>query len=154
MTIFCCSSRTNPIWTIVQMTWPLSLNTRLRSHRPSRPDDPEIIYFCSNRIWQQIALWLRTGHSPLQAHMHRVGRADHPFCPHCPSTPEGRRHFLLECPAYETERTQYITPIIDPHGVLGSRSDPHLVDFLLRSSNIDVIRIFIFRQDTICKTST
>ena len=112
---------------------------RLRSHRPTQPDDPEPIYSCSDRSRQQIALWLRTGHSPLQAHMHRVGRADDPFCPHCPSTPEGRRHFLLECPAFETERTQYITPIIDPHGVLRSRSDPHLVDFLLRSSNIGAV---------------
>ncbi|KAG9223182.1 hypothetical protein CCMSSC00406_0000129 [Pleurotus cornucopiae] len=47
---------------------------------------------------------LRTGHVPLNQHLHRIKKADSPYCPHCNDKEESVRHYLIECPAYDTER--------------------------------------------------
>ena len=108
---------------------------RLRSHRPQAPDDPKHIYDNPCRFSQQVALWLRTGHSPLAGHQHRVGHGSDPYCQHCPRDVEGRRHFLLECPAYERLRQIWIDPILAR--VSMPRSNPFAIDCLLHSDNID-----------------
>lgn len=53
-----------------------------------------------------LLIQLRTGHAPLQAHLHRIHRADSPNCPHCEDRPETVRHFLIECPHYRVARTR------------------------------------------------
>lgn len=37
---------------------------------------------------------LRTGHAPLNRHLHRLGKVENPFCLHCPDTEEMVHHFL------------------------------------------------------------
>lgn len=49
---------------------------------------------------------LRTGHIPLNYHLHRIKKADSPLCPHCNNKEETVRHFLTECPAYDIERKE------------------------------------------------
>lgn len=49
---------------------------------------------------------LRTGHVPLNYHLHRIKKADSPFCPHCNDKEETIHHYLIECPAYDAERMQ------------------------------------------------
>ena len=54
----------------------LEKRPRLRSHRPQghfrSSDRPEKIYSITSRHRQQVALWLRSGHSPLNKHLCRV----------------------------------------------------------------------------------
>ncbi|KAJ3781019.1 hypothetical protein GGU10DRAFT_278322 [Lentinula aff. detonsa] len=45
-----------------------------------------------------ILFQLRSGHAPLNHHLHRLKKAGSPNCPRCD------HHFLLECPAYRRER--------------------------------------------------
>ena len=40
---------------------------------------------------------LRTGHVPLNQHLHRIGRSDTPYCQHCPDAVENVAHLLLFC---------------------------------------------------------
>ncbi|EJD43444.1 hypothetical protein AURDEDRAFT_66433, partial [Auricularia subglabra TFB-10046 SS5] len=47
---------------------------------------------------------LRMGHAPLNRHLHRIKRHDHPTCDACGTAPESVRHFLLECPQYRLQR--------------------------------------------------
>ena len=57
---------------------------------------------------------LRTGHIGLNKHLHRMGKAESPDCPHCAGIPETVLHFLIQCPAYEAHRREI-------HGRLSSR---------------------------------
>ena len=125
---------------------------RLRSHRPSYADQPKALYNTPFRYDQQLTIWLRTGHSPLQAHMHRTGRADDPFCQHCSQQPEGRRHLILECPKYETLRRALIDPILARHqGCPMQRSDPLAIDFLLEDENIQDVIVFCRQSGRFCR---
>ena len=47
---------------------------------------------------------LRTGHAPLNKHLHRINCADSPLCPACEEGEESVFHFLMRCPAYERQR--------------------------------------------------
>ena len=47
---------------------------------------------------------LRTGHVPLQKHLHRIGHADSPICPACQSSEETVHHYLMTCPAHNSHR--------------------------------------------------
>jgi hypothetical protein len=44
---------------------------------------------------------LRTGHAPLNKHLHRIGCVDSPICPACEEAQETVLHLLIACPAYE-----------------------------------------------------
>ena len=57
-----------------------------------------------NRRQQSVLVQLRTGHVPLQQHLHRIKRAPSPMCPACNRTEETVFHFLMACPAYEGAR--------------------------------------------------
>ncbi|KAG2110109.1 hypothetical protein DEU56DRAFT_705387, partial [Suillus clintonianus] len=37
---------------------------------------------------------------PLHHHLHRIGKALSPRCPHCPNLDETVSHVLLDCPSY------------------------------------------------------
>ncbi|KAI6004652.1 hypothetical protein EDD15DRAFT_2150398, partial [Pisolithus albus] len=48
---------------------------------------------------------LRTGHIPLNLHLHRLQKSDTPNCLQCDSaTPEDVHHYLFQCPRYIRER--------------------------------------------------
>jgi len=47
---------------------------------------------------------LRTGHIPLNHHLHRISRSDTPVCPACRQQVETVHHFILTCPAHERQR--------------------------------------------------
>lgn len=55
-----------------------------------------------------ILVQIRLGHIPLNQHLHRIWKADTPFCPNCSKngkqTIESVKHFILECPTYAKER--------------------------------------------------
>ncbi|EJD46539.1 hypothetical protein AURDEDRAFT_39503, partial [Auricularia subglabra TFB-10046 SS5] len=47
---------------------------------------------------------LRIGHAPLNKHLHRIKRHEHPTCDACGAAPESVRHYLLECRQYRPYR--------------------------------------------------
>lgn len=47
---------------------------------------------------------LRTGHVPLNGHLHRIGSAESPNCGTCKSTRETVHHYLMVCPRYSRQR--------------------------------------------------
>ncbi|KAG2110706.1 hypothetical protein DEU56DRAFT_749788 [Suillus clintonianus] len=47
---------------------------------------------------------LRTGHAPLNKHLHRIRGAETPTCPACEESEETVHHYLMECPAYRAQR--------------------------------------------------
>ena len=49
---------------------------------------------------------LRTGHAPLNFHLHRITKADSPSCPQCGHPRETVAHLLLDCPEYEGARAR------------------------------------------------
>ncbi|KAJ3925073.1 MAG: hypothetical protein NXY57DRAFT_873969, partial [Lentinula lateritia] len=50
---------------------------------------------------------LRTGHIPLQKHLHRIHQADTPICPCCKQQPETVFHYLFQCPAHRRARDHF-----------------------------------------------
>ncbi|KAF8584210.1 hypothetical protein K439DRAFT_1346665, partial [Ramaria rubella] len=51
-------------------------------------------------------LQLRTGHIPLNQHLHRIGKSTTPKCPHCPFQNETVHKFPMLCPSYAAQRYQ------------------------------------------------
>lgn len=47
---------------------------------------------------------LRTGHIPLQAYLHRIGKADTPLCPLCSEDKENVFHLIHRCPTHAKAR--------------------------------------------------
>ena len=48
-----------------------------------------------------LLMQLRSGHTPLNKHLHCIGSVDSPTCPACEEAQETVLHLLLLCPAYE-----------------------------------------------------
>ena len=53
-----------------------------------------------------LLIQFRTGHAPLNQHLHRIGCVESPDCPHCPGVEESVKHFVLDCPKYEDARRE------------------------------------------------
>lgn len=53
-----------------------------------------------------LLIQLRTGHAPLQAHLHRIQRADSPKCPSCGHAPKTVQHYLTQCATYHRKRNK------------------------------------------------
>ncbi|TFY62485.1 hypothetical protein EVJ58_g3830 [Rhodofomes roseus] len=51
-----------------------------------------------------LLIQMRTGHAPLNHHLHRIRRSDTDRCPACHERRETVRHYLLECPEYKPQR--------------------------------------------------
>ena len=49
---------------------------------------------------------LRTGHAPLNHHLHRITKADSSSCPECGHPRETVAHYILDCAAYGTARAR------------------------------------------------
>jgi hypothetical protein len=59
------------------------------------------------RRQSSLLIALRSGHGPLNRHLHTIQRAETPRCLACGDREEETvRHFLLECPAYEEARRE------------------------------------------------
>jgi len=54
---------------------------------------------------------LRTGHAPLNKHLHRINRSDNPNCSQCTNTPEDVEHFIFRCNKYTLQRHKLVTNI-------------------------------------------
>ncbi|KAF5388427.1 hypothetical protein D9615_000843 [Tricholomella constricta] len=61
------------------------------------------------RRQHSLLIQLRTGHAPLNQHLHRMKVVDEPKCPHCPTEDETIRHYLYQCREYRYARTDLIT---------------------------------------------
>lgn len=49
-------------------------------------------------------MFLRTGHAPLNVHLHRIRKSTTPFCNNCPNVEENVHHYLFACPLYQRAR--------------------------------------------------
>jgi ribonuclease HI len=47
---------------------------------------------------------LRTGHAPLNKHLHRIAKVPNPTCQQCHQREETVHHFLIACPSYARQR--------------------------------------------------
>ncbi|KAG2751293.1 hypothetical protein P692DRAFT_201686145, partial [Suillus brevipes Sb2] len=47
---------------------------------------------------------LRTGHAPLNKHLHRIAKAPSPICQQCRQREEMVHHFIITCPQYTRQR--------------------------------------------------
>jgi len=79
------------------------------------------------RAQRAVMTQLRTGHCPLNGHLHRIGKADSPICPSCNDKVETSLHYLTLCSAYRNIRN----PLI---GKLGGRATE--IKFLLANRRI------------------
>ena len=61
-----------------------------------------------NRNQISVLTQTRTGHIPLNAHLHRIKKSDSPNCAHCPNLIEDVPHFLFHCNKYATHRQKLI----------------------------------------------
>ena len=63
--------------------------------------------------WRNTSLLiqLRTGHVPLNHHLHTIGRANTQRCPGCGAAKETVLHFVLQCPKYALQRRVYFGPL-------------------------------------------
>jgi hypothetical protein len=82
-----------------------------RHNKTSRIDDtmPSRKYLAlvhlMPRSQSTLMIWLRTGHAPLNHHLHRIHAVESPGCAACDAgTEETVKHYLLDCPAYERAR--------------------------------------------------
>lgn len=78
---------------------------------------------------------LRTGHAPLNKHLHRLSKVENPSCPHCPGTDESVHHFLTLCPHHQRARHQMIQALgrnatSIPFLLSNADATPHLVRFI------------------------
>jgi hypothetical protein len=51
---------------------------------------------------------LRSGHVPLNKHLHRIQKADSPTCPCCHQHDETVMHYVMHCPAHKNARREMI----------------------------------------------
>ena len=52
------------------------------------------------RVQTSVLVQLRTGHAPLNAFLHQIGKVDSPCCPACLGANEMVHHFLFDCPPH------------------------------------------------------
>ena len=53
-----------------------------------------------------LLIQLRTGHAPLNLHLHRITKAESPTCPQCGHPRETVAHYILDCVAYGNARAR------------------------------------------------
>ena len=85
---------------------------RLGTIDPSLPGR-SFLKRASGLTWRQLGVLvqLRTGHSPLLKHLHRIQRSPMPDCPACGEEHETVHHFLLTCPRFASARYRHIVPL-------------------------------------------
>ncbi|KAL7277809.1 hypothetical protein ACG7TL_002174 [Trametes sanguinea] len=58
-----------------------------------------------------LLIQLRSGHAPLAAHLHRIGKVDSADCPMCGEARETVLHYLLQCPGFAAARHRHLAPL-------------------------------------------
>jgi ribonuclease HI len=64
-----------------------------------------------SRNQSSMLLQLRTGHAPLNKHLHRIGSIESPTCPACEMEAETVHHFITTCPAREITRRKTLNTL-------------------------------------------
>src|ERR1700761_5560960 len=82
---------------------------RMRSIDPSMPSN-QYRRLTAELSRPKIALLtqLRTGHAPLNKHLHCISRSESPLCPKCLQEDETVKHFILTCPRYNRLRDTHL----------------------------------------------
>lgn len=88
-----------------------------------------------------LILQLRTGHAPLNYHLHRIGKAETPTCPECGAQRENVPHILFVCPAYHRFRTRLRYQIgrnsVSLRGLLGTSDNvKHTLEFIHKTGRM------------------
>jgi len=80
---------------------------KLRAIAPSLPTNKYLKSISQlTRSHASLITQLRTGHIALNQHLHRIGKAPSPNCPHCePDATEDISHVLVQCPSYRVARS-------------------------------------------------
>jgi ribonuclease HI len=78
---------------------------KMKKTDPTAPSN-KYIHLITNLLRKiaSILSQLRTGHTPLAKHLHRIGKLDSPICPACQQKEETVQHFMLHCPAHQAAR--------------------------------------------------
>jgi len=116
---------------------------RFRKTRLIDPSFPSAKYIeitsSLNRRQASILTQLRTGHAPINQHLHRIGKSDTPYCPQstCIRATEDIRHLIFTCPRYAQERyhlTQKISKknLSAPKLFADGNIIPHTLNYLNR----------------------
>jgi hypothetical protein len=64
-----------------------------------------------SRNQTSMLLQLRTGHAPLNKHLHRIGSIESPTCPACEMEDETVHHFIATCPARDRMRRKTLSTL-------------------------------------------
>jgi hypothetical protein len=89
-----------------------------------------------------LLIQLRSGHVPLQAHLHRITRADSPTCQGCGARKETVHHFLMVCPKYMAQRQQMAAEggrgtLVMARLLSSSKLTRHLFDYIARTKRFE-----------------
>ena len=142
----------------IKQTFQQSINAEARTVQSSSPRsikfkeiDPS---FLSNHFTKladeyprkhaALLVQLRTGHIPLNKHLHRISKSPTPLCPSCEEREESVHHFLLTCPTYARQRATL-------QAVLGTRAH-NLRDLLNGEESIKEVLKYIARTKRLSNT--
>ena len=114
-------------------------HNRLSRHDPQFP--PSTFYKTRDKLSCREASLLtqiRTGHIPLKSYLHRIKRADTPFCEHCledDNMEETLYHYLFECSGFAKERAVMARHIGRgsndfKHILSNTRNTTHLIEYV------------------------
>ena len=89
-----------------QLLWENSTRyVHARTYTPhALSNDYLVLIDAIPRAQSTVLFQLRTGHIPLNQHLHRIGSSPSPICFQCFEEEETPQHYLLKCPAYNRER--------------------------------------------------
>ncbi|KAG2074134.1 hypothetical protein BDR04DRAFT_995413, partial [Suillus decipiens] len=89
-------------------------------------------------------IFLCTGHTPLNKHLHCIKKSASTFCPHCPDIEETVHHYLLACLQYQRECHTLITTLgrraLSIQFLLSDpEATPHLIEFINALSRLRAV---------------
>jgi hypothetical protein len=112
---------------------------RMKKYDPSLPSTKFVELATSLPRKPAVILFqLRTGHTILNKHLHRINRADSPVCPCCRREDETVLHYLMHCPAHANARAEM-------HRV-GGRPSRDITKLLSRPKLLPLLFQFIARS--------
>ncbi|KAJ3473536.1 hypothetical protein NLI96_g12952 [Meripilus lineatus] len=119
---------------------------RMKFIDPTMPS-PKFLKSISNLTRPQAAIitQLRTGHAPLNEHLHRIKRSATPNCPHCgPGFTESVRHFLIQCRHHSRARYQMYRKLKRnayniEYLLQAPKAFPHVIKFIRDSNRLSNI---------------
>jgi hypothetical protein len=112
---------------------------RIRCYDPSFPSQKFVdLATALPRKLAVILFQLRTGHTILNKHLHRINRAESPLCPCCRREDETVMHYLIHCLAHANARAELHR--------LGGRSSRDIVKLLSRPKLLPLLFQFVARS--------